>query len=131
MKQYKRKRLLYIKMGVFRIQSIPWYDTHEQGYYNALSINAIPTGILADHIQSKSKPRLSPFETKSYCHEEECPLLIFKRPYDRNPICVDEYDWLLGFLIDNGYSIDYDMTNMVNKSKISNQRNRTLCFFRD
>jgi hypothetical protein len=122
-------------MTLFRIQSIPWYDTHEQAYYNALTINGIPKGELANHIQRKSKPKLSPFQTYNYhnthSHEEQCPYLIYKTQYDRVPMCEDDYDWLLMFLLDNNYVVDFEMTKMINKSKFSNNQKRLLCFFRD
>jgi hypothetical protein len=122
-------------MTLFRIQSIPWYDTHEQVYYNVLTINGIPKGELANHIHRKSKPKLSPFQTYNYHnthnHEEVCPYVIYKSPSDRVPMCEDDYDWLLMFLLDNNYTIDYEMTKMINKSKFNNNHKRLLCFFRD
>lgn len=122
-------------MGLFRIESMPWYDTYEQCYYNTLSINGVPNGNLAQHVIRKNKPKLSPFQTWSNncCKEDRCPYLIYKTPQDQRPICEDEYDWLMGFLVENNYTIDYEMTKLMMKRTGSNntQRQRLLCFFRD
>lgn len=120
-------------MGLYRIQSTPWYDNCEQCYFNTLTINAKPTGALAQHVIRKNRPKLSPFDTflNSCCEETQCPLLIYKSPCDRTPICENDYEWLLSFIVENGYVVDYDMTNMINKGEFRNTRNRVLCFFRD
>lgn len=122
-------------MTLFRIQSIPWYDTYDQSYYNVLTVNGMPKGELANHIQRKSRPKLSPFQTYNFHnqhdHEEQCPYLIYKTLNDRNPMCEDDYDWLLMFLLENNYTVDFEMTKMINKSKFSNTNKRLLCFFRD
>lgn len=120
-----------IEMPLLRVQSIPWYDTCEKCYYNTLTVNAMPTGALAEHVIRKSRPKLSPFEgfQTACCEEDQCPLVIYKSPCDRRPICEGEYDWLLGFLVDNGYQVNYDMTNMINNGEYKNTRNRVLCFF--
>lgn len=129
-------------MGIYKIESIPWYDTHEQCYYNTLSINGKPQGVLSDYVERKNKPKLSPFQTMSNncCEENNCPYVIYKLPYNQrqrqHPICEDEYDWLLSFLVENGYTIDYDMTKLIMKRNGGNSnsntgRSRILCFFRD
>lgn len=130
-------------MGIYKVESIPWYDTHEQCYYNTLTINGKPQGKLSEYIEKRNRPKLSPFQTQTWsnkcCDENKCPYVIYKTPYHQrqrqHPICEDEYDWLLSFLVDNGYTIDYDMTKLIMKrngcSTNNTSRSRILCFFRD
>lgn len=119
-------------MPTFKVQSSPWYDNCEKCYFNTLTVSGKPDGALSSHVVRKIRPKLSPFEGfgTSCCEEEQCPFVIYKSPCDRMPICESEYGWLLEFLVDNGYTVDYDMTNMVNNGEYRNSRNRVLCFFR-
>jgi hypothetical protein len=93
----------------------------------------MPDGILAEHIKRRNKPRISPFELPLTTESDYCPLLIFKTPTDQQPLEEDNYIWLLSFLMDNGYTINYEMTNMINKSGYNNhnknKKSRILCFF--
>jgi hypothetical protein len=122
-------------MGIYKVESMPWYDTHEQCYYNTITINGKPQGALAPYVVRKNKPKLSPFDTwtNNCCSENKCPYVIYKSQNEQRPICEDEYDWLLGFLVENGYTIDYDMTKMIMKrdGSCANKRTRLLCFFKD
>jgi len=116
-------------MPLYSISSIPWYSTYDECYYNTLSISGMPSGDLAYHVKRLSRPKLSPFETHTACNPmKECPFVIFKDPNDRCPIRADDYDWLLSFLVDNGYSVNYDMTKMIMKSKVPASNERILCF---
>ena len=120
-------------MGLYRVESMPWYDNCEKCYYNTLTVNAKPSGALSQHVVRKNRPKMSPFEGmgNSCCEEIQCPLVIYQTPYDKRPICEADYNWLLCFLVDNGYTVDYEMTNMINRGEYRNKRNRVLCFFRD
>jgi hypothetical protein len=120
-----------IAMVLCRVTSTPWYDPCEKCYYNTLTLNAMPSGPLAEHVERKNRPKLSPFESFQgpCCEEEQCPFVIYKSHRDIRPICENDYDWLLGFLVDNGYKVDYNMTKMINNGEYRNSRNRLLCFF--
>lgn len=118
-------------MALYRVVSTTWYDTYEKCYYNVLTLNTMPGGPLAEHVVRKNRPKLSPFESCQgpCCKEEQCPLVIYKTSHDIRPACESDYDWLLGFLVENGYKVDYSMTKMINNGEYRNIRNRLLCFF--
>lgn len=144
-------------MGLFKIQTTIWYDTHEQCYFNALTINGMPKGKLAELIVRKNRPKISPFDTMSassstskydrplsldsnstynqnHTHTHTCPYLIYSPNKDR-ALSENDYDWLLSFLVENDYTIDYQMTKMImsgfRNSNSMNTSGRILCFFRD
>lgn len=144
-------------MGLFKIQTTIWYDTHEQCYFNALTINGMPTGKLAELVVRKNRPKISPFDTMSassstskydrplsldsnststYNQNHNCPYLIYSPNKDR-ALSENDYDWLLSFLVENDYTIDYQMTKMITNgfrnshNMNSNASTRILCFFRD
>lgn len=145
-------------MGLFKIQTTIWYDTHEQCYFNALTINGMPKGKLAELVVRKNRPKISPFDTMSASsstskydrplsldstststynssnQNHNCPYLIYSPNKDR-ALSENDYDWLLGFLVENDYTIDYQMTKMITNGFVNANgtqgAGRILCFFRD
>lgn len=119
-------------MGVYQIISQPWYDHYNQCYFNTLTIDKKPTGVLANHVRRVQMPKISPFIVRNNCcPENECPYVIYKNSSESHPICENDYTWLLSFLLENSYRIDYEMTRMINESEFRNSKNRLLCFFSD
>lgn len=119
-------------MGVYRIHSEPWYDNFNQCYFNTLTIDKKPNGVFGNYVRRVQRPKLSPFKVNDYCcPETQCPLVIYKNSNDRAPICEQDYNWLLEFLIENAYTIDYQLTKMINNSELRNKSKRLLCFVKD
>ena len=129
---FQFSKIIVVGMGVYRIHSEPWYDNCNQCYYNTLTIDKKPNGVLGDYVRRVQRPKLSPFQVNDYCcPETQCPFVIYKDFSDRAPICEQDYNWLLEFLIENAYTIDYQLTKMINNSELRNKSKRLLCFVKD
>ena len=114
-------------MNVFTINSQPFYDEFNQCYKNALSVNVEPNGPLRLFIRNRKIPRLSPFQTETACNPiEKCGIFIasMKMRNCCDLMTPDEIPDLMTFLMQNGYQVETQITNMLNQSeiKLSNKK---------
>jgi len=123
------------------IKSQPFYDHQNQCYYSILSLNKLPksTSILNNKVIRVKNPVLSPFEEFSQCTSREQCLYVIKKTLLENidgytsRTCFDyltfeDYPFLLDFLLENGFTINTDISNMV-QNHISHVPMNILCYF--
>lgn len=103
---------------IYSIQQQPFYDSHHQAYRQILTINTIPEGPLNNRVRRINNPKLSPFQfpPPQSCPPPSCINAI----YDDcgQLLCIDNLPSLFQYLIENGYIFDYELTNMMEKSRV-------------
>lgn len=114
----------------FTITSHPFYDQFNQCYKNILMVNLEPSGPLRRLVKRIKLPRLSPFQRKGPCNTIlNCGLALVSLRFGEinntyNSYCGFDYMTpneipnLITFLIENGYQIENQITNMLNQSEI-------------
>ena len=124
----------------FTISSQPYLDTYNKCYKNILTVNQIPHGPLRRLIHRIMMPRLSPFQVSSVCNPiENCVLAIIMPNHydtmnrvqccDKNGQCLmtpNEIPFLYDYLMNNGYQIETQLTNMMNQSEVKIGGNRNM-----
>jgi hypothetical protein len=118
----------------FTITSQPYYDQYNQCYKNILTVNIEPQGPIQKIVRQIRFPKLSPFQRESPCNPiPKCGLAlqsINNYNYNYNYggcnclMTPNEIPDLISFLIENGYQIETQITNMLNQSdvKISDKK---------
>ena len=121
------------------IKSQPYYDNKTQRYYSVLSLNKKPTHpLLKNHVIRIQTNKLSPFEVNISCSSREHCLYVIKKSLLENEdgytntgcidyLTFDDYVYLLDFLIENGFIINTDISNMLQKHTTHIPPN-VLCF---
>ena len=111
----------------FTITSQPYYEQYNQCYKNIMMVNVEPQGPLRKLVRRIKLPRLSPFQIESPCNPiQKCGLALQglnNQHYSCNKsgcnlMTPNEIPDLISFLLENGYQIETQLTNMLNQSEI-------------
>lgn len=104
-------------MELYTLHVSPYYDNIKECYKNVITINKRPSGKLNHLVKQKKITALSPFQQYSPCYLSSCNsscMYIIHDPDDINCILsVEDISKLYTFLLQNGYKIDTDLTNMT------------------
>lgn len=121
------------------LKSQPYYDAKTQCYFSVLSLNKKPSHpLLKDSVVRIQNPKLSPFEDYGKCLTREHCLYVIKKSLLENEegyiskncidyLTFDDYLFLLDFLMENGFSINTDISNMI-QNNVSHIPPNILCF---
>lgn len=119
------------------IKSQPYYDNKTQRYYSILCFNKLPSHpLLKAHVVRIQNNKLSPFEDNITCYAREQCLFAIKNSLlngvTGHRSCIeyltfDDYVYLLDFLIENGFTVNTSITNMLQKNTTHVPQN-LLCF---
>jgi hypothetical protein len=105
----------------FTITSQPYYDQYNQCYKNILTVNIEPQGPIRKIVRQIKFPKLSPFQRESPCNPiPKCGLALHSIYNDgcNGLMTPNEIPDLISFLIENGYQIETQLTNMLNQSEV-------------
>lgn len=92
-----------------------YFDTIDKMYYNIITINTMPVGVLAQLVVPFKNNKVSAYSTP----ETQCGL-AFKS--NRNKFMrVNELPELISFLLQNDYIVDTQLTTMILKTNVSNR----------
>ena len=106
----------------------PYLDQYNKCYKKIVTINIQPTGPLSQHVKRINPPKLSPFKQPSpCCPVSQCILAITDINDPSQLMCANEIPNLFSFLSMNGYTIDTNLTKMMNESEVKLD-NKLLCF---
>jgi hypothetical protein len=127
-------------MTTFTLSYQPFLDTYNKCYKNIITTNIIPQGPLRNLVRQIKIPPLSPFQSPGPCNPiQKCGLAIttlgmYDNYYTGQAHCEkygsgcglmtpDELPNLFSFLLEHGYQIETQLTNMLNQTgtKISNK----------
>jgi hypothetical protein len=99
------------------------YSNTQFNYYNILSINTMPTGPLSKYTKQLniSPQRISAFRTRSDTH---CIYALYN-PNNNELLTLNDLPIFFTFCHANGYSINTDITNMLNSQT---QTNPIICY---
>ena len=114
--------------GTFVLYLEPFLNTYYQAYQNVITVNVIPSGPFSDLVSKISISALSPFQsagqyTSPFYKGSSCLNVVTRYPCaaikDADAFMgADDIPAVLGFLLENGYTVDTSLTNMLNKSRI-------------
>jgi len=111
------------KKTTFLLTSQTFLNRCEEQYRNIITINFVPGGPLEKYIIRLRMPRLSHFE----CRGEKCTLAL--RSFRSFGIMGDdEIPDLFAFLLENGYTIDTKLTNMMNAGPVKLSQKKIIGF---
>lgn len=127
-------------MATFTLSYQPFLDTYNKCYKNIVTTNIMPQGPFRKLVRQIKMPPLSPFQVPGPCNPiQKCGLAIstlgnYDNYYTGQSGCgkygsgcglmtPDELPNLFSFLLEHGYQIETQLTNMLNQSgtKISNK----------
>lgn len=109
----------------YLLTSEPYLDNCSENYRNIITINMVPSGPLKKYIVRIKPRRLSHFQ----CNRgEQCILALLSLNNNLHLMNDDEMGDLISFLLANGYTVDTQLTNMMNASPVK-MNNKTILFF--
>jgi len=116
-------------MELYSLQQQPYYDSFTQSYRQIITINKMPEGPLKKRVKRVHNPQLSPFQfpPPQNCPPPNCIFAIYG---DCGQLmCVDQLPEFFNYLIQNNYIFDYQLTKMMEKSKVQSS-NTLLCYIK-
>lgn len=109
----------------------PYLNSFTKTYHNIITLSDMPSGPLSNMVTTISSPKLSPFQYLNNSNNpNNCIYVLLRYPkqscgggngYLRHPeffMGADDIPSIFGYLRTNGYSIDTEITKMMNKSKV-------------
>jgi len=124
----------YIYMVVYCFYVQPFYDNLAKEYRHIVSINCEPMGPLKNYVRKTIFPRLSTFVSTGIGCSNLCVYAIKNMDgvggcCDSDLLGVDNVDALVMFLIENNYTINKDITKIMNNDKINVNNGKKLLFY--
>lgn len=114
-------------MPTYQLSAYVYLNSCDECYQKIVIINEMPIGPLKSLIKTIPNKKLSPFQSHSNC----CPIppCIFGilHPQDHSKlICMKDIADLFSFLITNGYTIQYELTKIMQQS--SEKIDKLICY---
>jgi hypothetical protein len=103
----------------------PYLNTYSKQYENIIVIDKMPAGPLSQLVSHVKSPRLSPFTEPT----NNCCKFAIRRHYNRenNFLTADDVPSLLAYLSANGYTINSEITKIVQKTNYN--KKHFICVF--
>ena len=122
-------------MPVYSLYIQPYYDNHNEQYINIVTINKRPDGALINYVTNIKFNRLS--EYGGFNNSRICtPLCVYAIKNiimtgcnNLNLLSPENIDELVAFLVENNYTIDKDLTKIMNNNKINLNNGKRLLFY--
>jgi len=109
----------------FLLTSQTFLNRCEEQYRNIITLNLVPNGPLGKCVVRLQMPRLSHFEC--YNEGERCALAL-RSFRSFGLMSDDEIPDLFSFLLANGYTIDTNLTNMMNAGPVKLSQKKIIGF---
>jgi len=110
----------------------PYLNSFTKNYQNIITLSDMPDGPLSNMVSMISSPKLSPFQYLNNGNNlNNCIFVLLRYP---KTVCggggngrlknsdffmgADDIPSIFGYLRTNGYSIDTEITKMMNKSRV-------------
>ena len=113
---------------MYTITTKPYLDQYNKKYIKIITINNMPQGNLAKYVKRIQTPKLSPFKQNNNYPKECCQYALYRFDDTNKFMCIDEIPDLFTFLTINNYTINYELTKMMNDSEVK-ITDKILCFF--
>jgi hypothetical protein len=108
----------------------PVLNSFVQEYMNVITVSSLPPGPLQPLVSTLNAPKLSPFREPSPFDGRpfgSCIYVLMRYPgkralssmrYVNDFMTADDIPAVLGFLMENGYQVDTDLSKMLMKSEV-------------
>ena len=124
----------------------PVLNPLKKTYMQIITLNDIPDGPLAELVTPIHVPQLSPFQQPNFIPPHTCIYALLRYPKDQRKysfkdsqsfMYADDMPSVFSYLVDNGYTIQENLTDLMFKSKINvggvsqsrlSGNRRTICF---
>ena len=119
------------QISAYTLTIEPYLNTFSKQYENIFDIDKMPLGPLGQLVSRFRAPRLSPFDyNNDSFNKNDCCKFAIRRHFRRDNefLTADDVPSLLAYLSTNGYSINSEITKIVQKTKY-NQRKSFVCVF--
>jgi hypothetical protein len=95
----------------------PYLNTFTKQYENIITIDKMPAGPLASLVTHYNSPKLSPFQIS----DNNCCKYAIRRYTNREScfLTAEDAPSLLSYLTANGYTIDTNITKIIQRADIS------------
>lgn len=111
----------------YTLSTQPYYEAINQCYKIIIVIDRKPNAPLSNIVKTIQTPKLSPFQQASPCEPiKNCANAILN-PETKELLRVDDLSVLFSYLMNNGYTIDTELTKMLNNTHL-NITNKLICF---
>ena len=122
-------------MPVYSLYIQPYYDNHNEQYINIVTINKRPDGAPSNYVNNIKFNRLSKYG--GFNNSRICtPLCVYAIKNiimtgcnNLNLLSPENIDELVAFLVENNYTIDKDLTKIMNNNKINLINGKRLLFY--
>ena len=105
-------------MVTYTLSSKVYLDTHLKCYKKIIVINQKPIGPLQNYVTRVRENKLSEFQQQSDCCEwKPCFYAVHHPNQPQNYFTVDQLPELFSLLTVNSYTIDTQITQMINQSQ--------------
>lgn len=106
----------------------PYYDSVTQCYKQVISVSPEPRGKLLEICKQLAPTRLSSFRSFSHCDSRQKCFFAILNPDTTNELLrIEDLPLLLNYLVNNGYTVDKNMTKIMQKANTPIQG--TLLFY--
>jgi len=110
---------IYITYMIYKLYKTTYLDKFDKCYKNIITINKNPNDqLLTSVLKQVSRQKLSPFEGFDCCSTEPSCILAFINPTTKEFLTEDNIDQVFSVLIDNGYTLEYEMTKLIKDNKL-------------
>ena len=120
-------------MSLYSFYIQPYYDTANEQYINIVTINKNPNGPLSNYITTLRYNKLSDFSGFNKTCKPLCIYAIkninLSSCNNLNLLSAENIDELVTFLIENNYTINKDITKIMNNEKIYVNNGKKLLFY--
>lgn len=106
---------------MYSILSVPYYNSHRQCYVKVLALdrNPPPKSILNRILKKTNFQKISPFKEFDNCERNNSCRNVFLNPLNYNEYAeVNDIPAVFTWLIRNHYSIDTNITQMLNNGTV-------------
>ena len=140
----------------------PILNSYYKTYHNVITLSNIPEGPIGEMVSTMSVPKLSEFENASPFYGGQgfgrnpfsnCMNVLMKYPVGKGMVangysafvrntdmvaCSDDIPAILSFLMENGYTVDTQLTRMLQTSEVNiggqavnrfSGKRKMICFF--
>jgi len=104
---------------IYKLYKTTYLDKYDKCYKNIITINKNPNDNgLNNVLKQVSRQKLSPFEGFDCCSTQPSCIMAFIDPTTREFLTDENVDQVFSILIDNNYTLEYEMTKLIKDTKL-------------
>ena len=104
---------------IYKLYKTTYLDKFDKCYKNIITLNKNPNDqSLNSSLKQVSRQKLSPFEGFDCCSNQPSCILAFIDPSTKEFITEEHIDQVFSILIDNQYTLEYEMTKLLKDNKL-------------